>query len=188
MNDFNSALESAKTIGTQVTQFLGGVPPKPRQVGPTYLEKGDIFRFKNVVLNGNLWLNNELSKPYTNTKGETVTPQVYFTIVELLDKETLQPIGTKQLYLGSLCKTVYGYSADSNGKPKKNGSYIVADGDVCKAIQNSTDIISGIAQFNEMTPIIVSDVHTIETKNFNAKEGESLFRTGSTFQLDKYVK
>lgn len=186
-NDFNSALESAKQIGNQVTQFKGGTPPKPRQVGPTYLEKGDIFRFKDVRLNGNLWENKELSKPYINSKGEEVTPQVLFTVVELLDKDTLQPIGTKQLYLGSLCKTVYGYSADSNNKPKKNGTYIVADGEICKAIQNSADIISGIAQIGE-APIIVTDVHTIETKNFNAKEGDSLFRTGSTFQLDKYVK
>lgn len=186
MNDFNSILESAKKDAEQITAFSGGTPPKPKAVGPTYLEKGDIFRFKDVHLNGNLFKDKELSKPYIHPiTGETKTPEILFTVVELLD-DNFNPIGAKRLYLGSLCKTVWGYSEDSNGLPKKNGKYIVSDGEVCKAIQKADDIISGINQFS--MPLVVSDIHTIETKNFNAKSGDSKFRTASTFQIDKFVK
>lgn len=147
-----------------------------RTPGLTTLVKGEIFRFSDVRVGGNL---------YQNTDIKSDNP-VYYTVVELLDSN-LAPTGEgKNLYLSSLSKTVYGFEADEEGNPVQiPGSYIVTEGDFAKAAQqNRQDILAFLATIGTR-PIKVSNMKTLKTKNaFPKNENSPKLIVGYVFDFD----
>ena len=167
----------------QVTEFPkdsnnNDVKPTFRAMGKTNVEQGNCFRFNNVTLGGNLYINTSIS-------GKNPS---YFTIVELLDPVTQQPTGEgRYFYFSSLCKTVYGYTKDSEGNPiSVPGSYICTGGEVAKDAQNNKDVLSFI-QSLVTRAIFVNNIRTLQTYNKFAKEDESKFALGYVFDFD-YTK
>lgn len=163
---------------------LAGLP-NPRVTGPMYLEKDEYFIFHNEKR----FRHEDEAMRRTNADGSV--SKVFYLDIEMCNADGTSKGANKRIYLNSFCKTVYGWGKDDDGNAKRldgglGKGYITTTGDVADLCQRSnwTEFLNAISG----KLIHVSDVHTIQTKKFNADKNAPIeFHTGSTFDLN-FVK
>lgn len=151
-NTFAAALESALKVGEEVTSFVGNL----RALGASFLEEGDVFR---IPVDFKVFKNNELTK-------DPEKP-VCFTVAEIFDAQG-NVTGGKQVYPGSLNRTVYHYHKTEDGEVLNMHKTFVPEGQPVidfnseKETQNAMKKIAG-------RKIRVVKVTPVETRDFNDK-------------------
>lgn len=172
--NFTSFLNETEEKHTKV-QNVSSIKPPIRPLGASGLEKGDIFEIFDIQ--NNVWIDGKLTKKPENP--------VYYTKIKMFDNAGNE-IGGKKLYFNSLCKTVFKYYQDEFGNVLKDPKeFITTFGDVATKIQKSDNMISAL-QSLQGTRIIISDIATIVTKNWNDTDGSAPLYTATCYKFDYF--
>lgn len=170
--NFTSFLNETEKNHAKV-QNVSALKPPVRPLGASGLEVGDIFEIYD--LENNVWLDNNLTKKPENP--------VYYTKIKIFDTAGNE-VGGKKLYFNSLCKTVFRYYQDEFGNILKDPKeFITTFGDVATDIQKSDNLISALKAL-QGRKIIISELATIVTKNWNDTDGSTPLYTATCYKFD----